>query len=170
MSSYTFKSILHDSNPLIESGTFLWIWHADKIPPHIGISTQGIYYSLKVSGKDERLKVQKVFSNVKYRKIPLILVELKLSLSSELLHDVFSKFEFAEVEKATCLSPLVTILTKSANQLSELLILLERESEIKQFHGFHLPEGYSALQEYSSSEIQSRLQLLNEKKRKEHIS
>lgn len=170
MASFTFQSILNDSNPLIETATFLWIWHADKIPPHIGISAQGNYYSLKVSGKDERLNVQKVLSNAKYRKIPLILVELKISLSSELLNEVFSKFKFAEVEKATCLSPLVKILNKSADQLSELLTLLERESEIIQFHGFHLPKEYIALQDYSTSEIQSRLQLLNEKRRKEHIS
>ena len=170
MASFTFKSILHDSNPLIESATFLWIWHADKIPPHIGISTQGHYYSLKVSGKDEKLNVQKVFSNAKYRKIPLILVELKQSLPVELLQDVFSNFDFAEVDKATCLSPLVTILNKNAQQLSDLLFLLENESAINQFHGCNLPEGYSALQEYSSTEIQSRLKLLNEKRRKEHIS
>ena len=30
----------------------IWIFHVDKIPPHIGISSQGVFFSLKSNGKD----------------------------------------------------------------------------------------------------------------------
>ena len=35
-----------------ENDVLIWIFHIDKIPPHIGISSQGVFFSLKSNGKD----------------------------------------------------------------------------------------------------------------------
>ena len=43
----------------------IWIFHADKIPPHIGISSQGFFFSLKSNGKDFLETPAKSFKNSK---------------------------------------------------------------------------------------------------------
>ena len=55
MSSFEFENVLDlNSESALKEGFFLWIWHADKIPPHIGCSINGVYFSLKVNGKDDK--------------------------------------------------------------------------------------------------------------------
>ena len=47
----------------------LWVLHADKIPPHIGLSKNDQFYSLKVSGKDEGLPVRNVLQIIEKKNI-----------------------------------------------------------------------------------------------------
>ena len=58
MFDFEFDHIIKDEVDLApEQGLFLWVFHADKIPPHIGISLDGCFFSLKSSGVDIDLEL-----------------------------------------------------------------------------------------------------------------
>ena len=73
MPSYQFSSISDLSDvTILNNGLFLCVLHADKTPPHIGISINGLYYSLKAKGKDIALPVNEVFKVVERKKIATV--------------------------------------------------------------------------------------------------
>ena len=60
MYSFQFDTINSLNNEsALNTGCYLCIWHANKIPPHIGILIDGSYFSLKVKGKDTKKQKKK---------------------------------------------------------------------------------------------------------------
>jgi hypothetical protein len=156
----------------LELGNYLWILHADKIPPHIGISRNGRYFSLKVSGKDENLPCAKILQVLEQKKIPCLVV--KTSENSFLKQDIAAVFEpytRAEVAGATCLTPITEIYFAQAQNLilSELLNLLNESGTLEEVFGLHLDENFKGIPYYEREDIQHRLKRLNDIKRTKNI-
>lgn len=167
MSEFRFNSIVAlDFPSTLQDGFFLWIWYADKIPPHIGCSTQGRYYSLKVNGKDENIHIEKVFLLIQNKKIPAVFVKLKREIDSSLLSEVYTRFSKAEITKNTCLTPITDLLNCPPNilQLSELLKYLTKCGEIDTVFGLNLNEDYIGIPDYNQSDIENRLRKLENAK------
>jgi hypothetical protein len=173
MSDFNFGMIssLSDSS-ILEKGFFLWVWHADKIPPHIGCSINGHYYSLKVNGKDEGLLTSKVVSVIENKKIPSVFIELKKDFNSSVIQTVFANYQLAESTKNTCLTPITELFqcSDSIFQLSELLKYLKERGEIETFFGLNLIEDYRNLPNYTQDDIKSRLLKLENVKSEKHTS
>src|SRR5574343_30024 len=82
MYSFEFSSLQSLSQAtLLEKDFFIWIWYADKIPPHIGCSINGFYFSLKVNGKDNGISVSKAFQVIQKKAIPSVFVKVKTELN-----------------------------------------------------------------------------------------
>lgn len=153
------------------SKNLLWIWHATKIPPHIGVSSDGHYFSLKVSGKDVDLNVENIISLVQSKSIAMICVELKHDFSPDDLNRIFDGYSAASSNASTCLSPIKDILKiPIVKQLSELLQKLEENNTLGEIFGMNLPLGYDRIPKYSSVEIQQRLIKLENAQRKTSLS
>ncbi len=171
MSDFEFGTISRSKDSTIfEKGFFLWIWYADKIPPHIGCSVNGRYYSLKVNGKDEGLLTSKVVSVIENKKIPCVFVQLKKDFSPSEIHAVFSNYQLAESTKNTCLTPITELFqcSDSVFQLSELLKYLKVIGEIETVFGLNLTEDYRNLPNYTQDDIKSRLLKLENVKSGKH--
>lgn len=160
MPSFIFPSIQKAESLNFSEDSFIWIWHADKIPPHIGISTQNRYYSLKVSGKDNGLNCTSVWNLAVKKEIAIVLVKLNQPLELNRIKSKFEAFEITEPNSITCLSPISSILNFECKQLSELLNELTINNFIHSFLGNNLPNGYNQLRDYSTNEIMNRLKLL----------
>ena len=52
--------------------TLLWVIHADKTPVHLGISSNGSYFSLKKNGKDEHLSIEILQELLTRKQIPTL--------------------------------------------------------------------------------------------------
>ncbi len=171
MSDFNFGiiSILKESS-VFDKGFYLWIWYADKIPPHIGCSIHGNYYSLKVNGKDEGLLTSKVVSVIENKKIPSVFVQLKKDFNPSEIKTVFSKYQLAESTKNTCLTPITELFqcSDSIFQLSELLKNLKERGEIETVFGLNLTEDYRNLPNYTQDDITSRLLKLENVKSEKH--
>jgi hypothetical protein len=155
---------------IFEKGFFLWIWHADKIPPHIGCSLNGHYFSLKVNGKDEGLLTSKVVSVIENKKIPSVFVQLKKDFIPSEIQTVFANYQLAESTKNTCLTPITELFqcSDSIFQLSELLKYLKERGEIETVFGLNLTEDYRNLPNYTQDDITSRLLKLENVKSEKH--
>ena len=153
--------------PDMNKSVFIWVWHADKVPPHIGLSIEGNYFSLKVNGKDELVPVEKVMHLLSKKKIASLFIELNTSLTLDIVTQSYADYTFAKKGSATCLTPIKRILSEdhSIDRLADLLELLESRNEIANIFGLNLPSGYIGLQNYNASDISNRLELLSNAKR-----
>ncbi len=161
MSEFNFEAIQAGFPENLTQKTLIWIWNADKIPPHIGISAGKDYFSLTYR-KSEHLLTVSMMKKAKRSAIPLVLVEIPKEVIRLNLSTVFAGYERA-VDGITCLRPIreVMELGKEIYQLADLLIDLESKKLIWQVNGLNLPEGYVGIPDYSMEEILDRIKLLN---------
>lgn len=159
MYSYTFKHIGNPSE-IDFSTSVIWVFHADKIPPHIGFSSENRFYSLKVSGKDEQLSVQHVLELIHRKKIPALFIQLKSFISLAEAEHAYRQYERAVYGSVTCLTPIREMLHQpDAHQLSDLLNRIDHA--IERTAGINLPKNYTALPVYSIDEIYSYISELS---------
>lgn len=171
MPSFDFADIDYSHSFDFKAKSYLWIWHANKIPPHIGISTHNSYFSLKVSGKDAALPCERTLVKAQKKNIALLLIELDTNYSLDQLEEVYQNYSAATPFVATCLTPIVQLLgLHEVNQLSEMLHKLAENNTLGKVYGLNLPDGYSALPDYSPSDIQFRLKHLVDAERKTSLS
>lgn len=150
----------------------LWVWYADKIPPHIGCSTEGKYFSLKANGKDLCIPVSKVQQLVLNKKIPFLLISSDVLVESEELTSIYNSYSCANAEGISCLKPILELFDNPSgvNQLKDLISYLESTERIKHIFGIHLNPDFIGLKEYGQEEIKERLRKLNHVKRGQNFS
>ena len=163
MSEYKFQHIhaLNDES-ILGSGLFLCILHADKIPPHIGISMDGKYFSLKAKGKDEAIPVTEVLKVVYKRAIKTLFVRLDVNVTIEQVKEVFSGFERTIVRETSCLSPIKDVLKVqgSVQKLSDLLGYLDLNRLSSEVFGVFIYESFKGIPYYEVEDIDKRLESL----------
>ena len=171
MSELIFENIKSLSVDTASKGLFIWVWHADKVPPHVGISLDSFYYSLKVSGKDRKLPHEKVAELIFRKSIPSLLIELKSGLDIPTLERSFEAYEYATPGSSTCLSPIKDVLSVShADRLAELLENLQQRGQIVEVYGACLPDGFKSLKPYGAEDIEQRLSKLQDATRKKYTT
>lgn len=165
-----FLGLEIETSEITTSGVLLWIFHASKIPPHIGISSNGQYFSLKFNGKDENLSVERLLKVVRTKKIETVIIELTTPISIEQIENQFSKFELAKPNEATCLTPITQLFDFETTDviLSELLEKIQENKSIHRVFGLHLKPEFSGISNYSRTDIQQRLKKLHDSKRETH--
>jgi hypothetical protein len=163
---FEFKTIYASIDSLGLNRTLLWILHVDKIPPHIGISTFGSYFSLKANGKDEALPVEKLILLIRSKKIPTVIVELSEDIPLDTISVKFNQFAKAEDLNATCLTPIKELLAPkhSVSRLKDLLETLQLTNEIQKVYGLNLASTFKGIPFYTTDEIRKRLEILRNAK------
>lgn len=163
MSEFNFKFIHKELPEQVLQRSFIWIWNADKIPPHIGISRGKDYFSLTYR-KSEQLLTASMLKKAKRSGIPLILVEIPKEIIRLDPQRIFSEYERA-VDGITCLQPIREVMQLDGiNQLANLLTYLQSESLLIQVNGLNLSEDYTGIPDYSMDDILKRISQLNEVK------
>lgn len=154
-----------DDLVFLESGLYLWVIHADKVPPHIGISTNGLFFSLKANGKDEQLDVLKILHILKRKKVATLFYAIEPASLKVNVSEVFRPFDCTVHGEITCLSPLKRIFDASdVKLLKDLLDVLFHRGMIKRTVGWQLPASFHGIPDYSVEDIHQRLQFLHHEK------
>lgn len=160
MSKFDFESIHSGFPEQLLQKTVIWIWNADKIPPHIGISVEKDYYSLTYR-KSEHLLTVSMLKRAKRSAIPLVLVEIPGEVIQNDTAMIFSKYDRA-VDGITCLKPIREAMNlDQVSQLANLLTYLQTQNLILKVSGLNLPENYAGIPDYSMEEILDRIKSLN---------
>lgn len=148
-------------------GTWLWIWHADKIPPHIGISSADDYFSLTYKTCELAKSVAEMMHKAERAKIPLVLVDLQHCGLTTDFYAIFEQYDRAESNKATCLTPIRAIfgMNDTVRQLSDLLTEIEKSGHLRDVFVLHLEPTYRGIRDYSITEIMQRIEQLHEANR-----
>ncbi len=163
MSNYTIENLIHSSLDDIDEDTFiLWVLHADKVPPHIGISNKGKFYSLKANGKDDGVEVSSIKSIIHRKRITTLCFFLKKTELSETLSDHFYSFDKTIPHKITCLDPIKNVFSlKEPRKLTELLDVLFLKGIINSIKGVY-SNSFEGILEYDVLDIHSRLKKLSD--------
>jgi hypothetical protein len=139
----------------------LWVLHADKIPPHIGLSKNDQFYSLKVSGKDEGLPVRNVLQIIEKKNIGSLAFEINQSINLSDIKQVFDNYTKAKFNEVTCLDPIKKILNvDDAETIHSLLKSLYHQEAISSCTLLHLSSDYKGIPLYKISDIHSRINKL----------
>jgi len=159
---FEFDSIESDLEKLNHHKNLLWVLHADKIPPHIGISAQGQFFSLKVGGKDEYLPTVKLIDFLSFKRIPSVVIELNSNKNLNEIAQKFEQFDRAKDLKSSCLVPIKELIVpgKNIGRLKELLEILTEKELINGVFGLNLAESYAGIPYYTTEQIELRLEKL----------
>jgi hypothetical protein len=152
-------------------GIYLWIINILNSPPHVGISFNENYFSLKMNGIDD-FNIEKVLKIIKKKQIPCVLVKLSENEAYfQRLLSVKNIFDRVKLGVTTCLTPIIQILLNNKLEilLPELLENLTNKQQIESFFGLNLPPNYSGLIAYEKVEVLKHLEKLNNAKRTTHI-
>lgn len=159
---FDYISQLVDINKL-KTGCFLCVWHAHKIPPHIGLLIEGKYFSLKVKGKDSEIEVDDIVKLMNRKSICSVFVEIKSKVGIDQIKHVFSSYFKAEVSKFTCLTPITEVfnLNNEIFLLADLLNYFKDKNQIGQQFGLNLIPDFKGIPSYGREEIEARLKQLS---------
>lgn len=170
MSEYTFRDIRFSEPDALSDGRWLWIWNADKVPPHIGISENDRYFSLTFRECERAIAVSKKIAQAKRAGTPLVLVKLNNEMNYNDFSTVFSSYTSAVENQTTCLKPVLEALSvpQEIPQLSALLKLLESTGNLQEVFALNLAPGYTGIPAYSVTDIVRRIEELHETDRRKY--
>ena len=153
--SFIFPSNFVSLNKIDFNNPVLWILNNHHVPPHIGFSFQNKYLSLKAYGKDVDKPVVDLINKCNYKKIPIILVELKLEISSEKVYQFYNKYNFAGDKSSTCITPILEILSFSNTSLilPELLQILFNQKKISSVSCINQADSKIGIRKYNRNEV-----------------
>lgn len=166
MAGFHFKSLNREWPSKMTNSNWLWIWNADKIPPHIGISIQKDYFSLTYKMAEFKQTLSMI-KKAKRSAIPLLLVQIDDAFIQADATTSFQQYSKAKVGGPTCLTPIKQLLGEGeqVNQLAELLLSIEKRQNGLNVFALHLKEDYKQLPNYTVEEIMKRIGELNDPKR-----
>ena len=123
MSEYTLKNINNDAAQ-IQSGTWIMLMGADKIPPHLVFIHEGFYFSLSVNGSKIAEPIESLLRTINARELKCLLFDVDLSSSKvsnkkEMITRYFEHFVEPEEGKTTCLYPIRSVLSELLNHYFE---------------------------------------------------
>lgn len=155
-----FQSELISSESRILSGLFLCILHANKVPPHLGLISEGLFYSLKVNSKDDGVPFSHLLQIVNRRKIATLFFEVPRTLSTHA--EIKSCFENVPMQlmlDQTCLSPIKMLFQAptSVNHIGDLMRFLEQSKLVLARLTLNLPEDFQGIPFYTVNDITKRI-------------
>lgn len=153
-------SVILDPRHFREPDSFqhdlLWVINADSIPPHIGLSVNGQFFSLKYNGKDSGVPVERLVEIFRSKKIKVLLFKIG-SVDDILLNRVFSEFECTVPGQITCLQPIKEILKLKADTIHDLLQELSVRNEIEAVYQLNIDKDFKGIPEYTLDDIYHHL-------------
>lgn len=146
---------------LLNQGTFLWVIHADKIPPHIGLSIDGGFYSLKAKGVDFNRDAALMLQVIKTKGIKTLFYRLP-QMDIAQVQEMFNRFTTASSDSATCLQPIKELLSDAVSPtIHGLLETLAEREQLSEVYGLNIDASFNGIKDYSLEEIHHRLDKLN---------
>ena len=121
MSFYPINITATITEEKLQKGTFLFIYRASRIPPHIGIITNGLLYDITSVGPNIDLAVSDFYRTAVKRKTEVLFVELNLpeAETNKIISEKVNK-HWKVTATTSCLDPVKEFLFEICNQLVHL--------------------------------------------------
>lgn len=146
---------------LNDNHVYLYVFHAHKVPPHLGIISDGAFFSLKANGLDLDLAPEKINALIDRKKISTLVIEIEHKPGSD-IKAVFTTHGEHIRTGQTCLTPISQFLCNHSNhkKIGELLSDLKKDERINSFYGAYLPQNFKGIINYTAVEINERIEKL----------
>ena len=137
---------------------YLWVWNPAGIPPHMGLSVDGRYFSLKANGLDFNSDLQDLIGVISRKKLPVIAIELGSNFDVNDCIAEFSRYDKTIAHEVTCLNPIKSVLNfQGVKKLSDLLMELEDGGIQGSITSWNIAEDAIELADYSTADIHKHL-------------
>ena len=128
MKKYPINITSEITEEKLQKGTFIFIYRATRIPPHIGIITNGLLYDITSVGPNIELPVIDFYKTALKRKTEILFVELnssELEGTNKIIGEKVKK-HWKVTAKTSCLAPVKEFLeeiynTKNKQRLKQWL-------------------------------------------------
>lgn len=157
MSEYKIDNIKEAAGLLFTEQVVLWVMHADRVPPHIGLSVNGKFYSLKANGKDEGVLLEQLLNVIIRKGVTTLGFVLESPIDIKKVESVFENYVATIPHQTTCLAPIKELFdADQVCKLTDLLDFLYQRDIIKNVYGYHTG-NFSGIANYSLDDIHQRL-------------
>ena len=170
----------HFNTKHLSGKVFLVISNPIKLPPHIGILINEMYFSLTVNGFQKNKTVFSLLRKSSSLKLPIICLELKSSNheKTDLINKaevIFEKYERVKADGPSCLKPVLEFLenvysfgVENVKYIYELIPILQKKSMIKSVSATEIieyfPDNKYYFLKYTDLELRNELvRLINSK-------
>lgn len=141
---------------------YLWIWNPSNVPPHMGLSVEGRYFSLKATGVDINVDLEGIIEIILRKGIPVLVIDLGLEFTLTECVETFGKYSHTIPNEVTCLNPIKAVLKQSEPmKLAELLVNLQSINVLGKKIGLNIDETSIQLTDYSLEDIHVHLAVLS---------
>lgn len=150
-----------DQIDFLNGSVFLWVIHANKVPPHVGISKGDAFFSLKANGKDAGIPLNRILKVLQAKEIATLFYEIDPKAANLELENAFNRYERTVSNEITCLQPLKDIFgDEQSVKVIDMLSFLEDQDVLVNQYGWKLPEQFDGIPAYELSDIHNRLKSL----------
>jgi hypothetical protein len=147
-----------------EKGLFLWIFHLQQTPPHIGVSLDGTYFHLKIN-EAKYQSVSILLQKIERKQLDVLIIELDSSLAKQNTFNSLGE-RFPNMSEATysCLFPILTLLGIEHEYLvlPELLHRLQNEQKLIQSFRTISHQIPARINTYDADLVKAHFQLLSQ--------
>lgn len=138
--------------------------HADKIPPHLGLISEGLFFSAKANSADVKIPLTQLLYLFQSKSIPVLFYQLnsKYNWTIDFLSGVFSGYRQGLKDTQTCLTPILEIIRPNmkCEVVTDLIGYLEKEKGIEEVYGMNLSPSFKGIPIYNRDEIEQRINYL----------
>jgi hypothetical protein len=167
MFSYLFEKFTVENQEIDFDKSLLWIINSDKTPPHIGISENSKFYSLKATGKDNAIFTNDIFLLLKKKDIEFVLVELAPHAIVKNIESVYLTYSKAIPSKVSCISPILDCFDLDEPMLLyDLINYLSSKELINSINVFNFQREKLGLGIYGEKDVVLEIEKLQGAKRK----
>lgn len=149
---------------ILKKGSYLWVWDGNASPPHIGLSVEGQYYSLRFTKKDHQ-PIEEALEKVK--RLPISFLWIEVDSSAIVLHpnDAFEPYSSCLDQNVSCLQPILDTfqIPDKSYILKDLLEYLNRNKQILNVFSHRLPASWRGLSAYTNQDVQANLEAAKSK-------
>ncbi|MFI5203238.1 MAG: hypothetical protein ACHQF2_01990 [Flavobacteriales bacterium] len=154
------------------AGTALVLHNIEKIPPHIGVVFQGLYYSLSVKGVKTEIPFQRVADEIKNKSSVCAIVEIEVPFYIQSPLRYFNNYTaLSSNGDETCLSPIRDWLEHEMEEevelrweiaasqfVFELIEALRNEHRVGNVYGLNTTKTELVLPRYTWQDIMNEIE------------
>lgn len=176
MSKYPIPITSEITLEKLQKGLYLFVFRATRIPPHIGVITNGMLYDITSVGPNVDLPVTDFYNTILKRNVEVVFVELKQPLNKDLNSVITKKVrEYRKVAPSiSCLNPIKDFINEiydievnKARFIFELLPMLFEKNFIKGVSQLNLSDKITnnvfELTKYTEKDIEKCIEALQRK-------
>ncbi len=118
MSPFTFTEVQAVDKTHVFSGTWIIVYQARRVPPHLLMVCDGLCFSLNITGAIPADPLEKLLALIERKQIATAFVEIQLPQTTnstgvgEALHRVLQNYPRVEANRYSCLHPIRDVLAE----------------------------------------------------------
>ncbi|MBT6030308.1 MAG: hypothetical protein HOH13_08380 [Crocinitomicaceae bacterium] len=168
MNRERLTNIAEMNESFLSDGFFIVLFHANRIPPHLGLVANRKYFSLTAKETQVDIDINPIWRVIRSKSIETIFIKVDYDPNLENLTMIFENYDNVLGREFTCLLPIKDFFERECRMNVEgvnfvfdlIKKLKEKELILQTFHlnlDDHIDEGSFQLQEYTLDDIYTRI-------------